>query len=78
MLPEAQLRLTWPILCQRPPGGRLHAVFRLAWNMTTTLYALLVGIDRYQPPVPPLSGCSNDVEVMENFLRGRAGSARRD
>ena len=25
--------------------------------MPRTLYALLVGIDKYRPPVPPLGGC---------------------
>ena len=28
------------------------------------LYALLVGIDAYRAPVPPLSGCVNDVRRM--------------
>lgn len=38
------------------------------------VYGILVGIDRYRPPVPPLNGCVNDidsiVELLENFNRG--------
>ena len=37
-----------------------------------TIRALLVGIDRYPAPVPRLSGCVNDVEAFETFLRSRA------
>jgi hypothetical protein len=36
-----------------------------------TIYALLVGIDTYEPPVPPLRGCVNDVETFAAYLRGR-------
>jgi hypothetical protein len=32
------------------------------------LYALLVGIDAYQPPLNALAGCLNDVAAMEEFL----------
>jgi pimeloyl-ACP methyl ester carboxylesterase len=39
--------------------------------MSSTVYALLVGIDRYEPPVPSLSGCVADIEAMETFLRER-------
>lgn len=39
--------------------------------MSPTVYALLVGIDRYEPPVPSLSGCVGDIEAMETFLRER-------
>src|SRR5262245_24415669 len=42
--------------------------------MARTLYALLVGIDKYQPPVPPLAGCVNDIGEIEEFLLGRAGA----
>jgi hypothetical protein len=35
------------------------------------LYALLVGIDAYPPPVPSLSGCVNDVTAFAETLRGR-------
>jgi Caspase domain len=35
------------------------------------LYALLVGIDAYPPPVPPLRGCANDVAAFADTLRGR-------
>jgi hypothetical protein len=39
--------------------------------MTRTLYALLVGIDQYQPPVPALHGCVNDITSVEALLRNR-------
>lgn len=39
--------------------------------MSRTIYALLVGIDEYQPPVSPLKGCVNDINAMETFLRVR-------
>src|SRR5262245_27439431 len=42
--------------------------------MSTTLYALLVGIDSYQAPVPTLGGCLNDVDAVEILLRERAVS----
>lgn len=35
------------------------------------LKALLVGIDAYPAPVPPLAGCVNDVESMAQTLRAR-------
>ncbi len=38
----------------------------------STLYALLVGIDKYQPPVPPLDGCVNDMRAFRDFLARRA------
>ena len=37
------------------------------------LYALLVGIDEYRPPMDPLAGCGNDVRHAEKLLRGRVG-----
>lgn len=33
-----------------------------------TLWALLVGIDAYQEPTPPLSGCVNDINKVSAFL----------
>jgi hypothetical protein len=36
-----------------------------------SLHALLVGIDDYPAPVPPLVGCVNDVEGMAETLRAR-------
>jgi pimeloyl-ACP methyl ester carboxylesterase len=39
--------------------------------MSSIVYALLVGIDRYQPPVRPLSGCVADIEAIQIFLRTR-------
>lgn len=40
-----------------------------------TLYALLVGIDAYRPPVPALHGCVADVEQVAALLRSRAAAA---
>ncbi|MEN2744950.1 caspase family protein, partial [Sinomonas halotolerans] len=37
-----------------------------------TLYALLVGIDAYESPVPPLRGCRNDIEAFAQLLEARA------
>lgn len=39
--------------------------------MTRNLYALLVGIDAYVHPVPPLQGCVNDIKAIEEYLLGR-------
>lgn len=39
--------------------------------MTCNIYALLVGINNYPLPVPPLKGCVNDVTEVEAYLRGR-------
>lgn len=41
--------------------------------MAKKLFALLVGIDDYPPPVPKLGGCANDIEAVEQFLRQRVG-----
>jgi pimeloyl-ACP methyl ester carboxylesterase len=38
--------------------------------MGRTLYGLLVAIDRYKPPVPPLSGCVSDIDDVNEMLRG--------
>jgi hypothetical protein len=38
---------------------------------TRTVYGLLVGIDDYQHPVPPLRGCVNDIDAIESWLRAR-------
>ena len=35
-----------------------------------TVFALLVGIDDYPPPVPRLSGCANDARAMRDSLAG--------
>ncbi|BEL06366.1 hypothetical protein Q0Z83_045570 [Actinoplanes sichuanensis] len=42
------------------------------------LYALLVGVDRYQTVKPDLSGCANDVELAANLLRERIDAAELD
>ena len=39
--------------------------------MGQILYALLVGINEYPPPVPRLSGCVNDVNALSTFLQNR-------
>lgn len=36
-----------------------------------TVYALLVGIDAYRPPVTPLAGCRADVDAFAAILRAR-------
>lgn len=36
--------------------------------MPGDVYALLVGIDNYEPPVPKLGGCGNDVEAIHELL----------
>lgn len=38
-----------------------------------TTYALLVGIDAYVAPLPPLYGCRNDIAALETYLRARTG-----
>lgn len=35
------------------------------------IYALLVGIDKYPAPVPPLEGCVNDMLAVKEFLENR-------
>jgi uncharacterized caspase-like protein len=39
--------------------------------MSRTVYGLLVGIDDYPAPVPPLRGCVNDITAVEQLLRER-------
>ncbi len=39
--------------------------------MTRTLYALLVGINDYPPPLSRLAGCLNDVGAFASFLRSQ-------
>ena len=41
------------------------------------VYALLIGIDAYPPPVPWLAGCRNDVTDLGSFLEGRLGKRLR-
>ena len=40
-------------------------------TITTNIYALLVGINAYAHPVPPLQGCVNDIKIIEEYLQGR-------
>jgi hypothetical protein len=37
------------------------------------VYALLVGINAYPAPVPPLSGCKNDVKAIQTYLEQEKG-----
>lgn len=46
--------------------------------MSARLFALLVGIDAYPAPVPPLRGCVNDVTAFADVLRGRVGEPSLD
>ena len=46
--------------------------------MSRTIYALLVGIDDYPEPVPPLRGCVNDITAIEQLLQSRIGDQRLD
>lgn len=39
--------------------------------MTNNIYALLVGIDRYAPPIPALQGCANDINAIEDYLQNQ-------
>ena len=39
--------------------------------MTRNIYALLVGIDRYAPPIPALQGCANDINAIETYLQSQ-------
>ncbi|MBW4634728.1 MAG: caspase family protein [Iphinoe sp. HA4291-MV1] len=39
--------------------------------MTHNIYALLIGIDKYLSPVPPLNGCVNDIIAIKEYLEGR-------
>ncbi len=41
--------------------------------MTRTIYALLVGIDDYNSPVPKLRGCVNDIDAFTAYLSDRVG-----
>ena len=39
--------------------------------MTNNIYALLVGIDNYTPPIPALQGCENDINAIETYLQSQ-------
>ncbi|WP_315785198.1 caspase family protein [Fischerella sp. JS2] len=39
--------------------------------MTRNIYALLIGIDEYISPVPPLKGCVNDIMAVKEYLQKR-------
>ncbi len=42
--------------------------------MTRNIYALLVGIDEYVSPIPPLNGCVNDITAVKEYLEGRVAN----
>jgi hypothetical protein len=42
------------------------------------IYALLVGIDDYSPPVPKLRGCVNDIRELEQYLQARIDPGDRE
>lgn len=44
--------------------------------MAGNIYALLVGIDNYPPGIAPLSGCINDIEAIEAYLRERVANCQ--
>lgn len=39
--------------------------------MSRNLYALLVGINEYPEPISRLSGCVNDINTVEEYLKER-------
>lgn len=41
---------------------------------TRDVYALLVGIDAYPAPTPPLSGCVNDITAVRRLLENRVAT----
>jgi pimeloyl-ACP methyl ester carboxylesterase len=42
----------------------------------STVYAMLVGIDQYQAPVPQLRGCVNDIKAIQAFLENRTQGSK--
>jgi len=44
--------------------------------MARKLFALLVGIDDYPPPIPPLRGCVNDNDAFAAYLSDRVALDR--
>jgi pimeloyl-ACP methyl ester carboxylesterase len=47
-------------------------------TMMSTVYALLVGIDSYAAPVPPLRGCEADVDAIHDLLVNRIPDGQLD
>src|SRR5947209_1714406 len=43
--------------------------------MPRTVYALLVGIDKYPAPIRRLNGCVNDIQRVQTLLADRIGRA---
>ena len=39
--------------------------------MPRTIFALLIGIDDYPRPIPPLRGCVNDIDAFASYLSER-------
>ncbi len=44
-------------------------------SMPRTVYALLVGIDKYPASIRPLNGCVNDIQRVQTLLADRIGRA---
>jgi pimeloyl-ACP methyl ester carboxylesterase len=44
--------------------------------MSRTIYALLIAIDDYSPPVPKLRGCVNDIDAFATYLSERIAKDR--
>lgn len=47
----------------------LDLLFKPFFMSNRRLFALLVGIDKYQPPIPALDGCVNDMRAMLDYLK---------
>jgi hypothetical protein len=43
--------------------------------MANRVYALLVGVNDYAPPIAPLDGCLNDVDLFHAYLRRQVDAA---
>lgn len=56
-----------PIIARSPWGMRAIA------QASPRKLALLIGINQYSPPIAPLRGCVNDVELQARLLRDRYG-----
>ena len=44
--------------------------------MSTDIYALLVGINEYSPGVGKLTGCLNDIDHFQSYLKSRFDRSR--
>ena len=60
-------RHRWPTPCTRCCASSTTRRPTPSRDDVTT-YALLVGVDAYQPPLTPLYGCRNDIAALETYL----------